>query len=310
MKRFVCALAMIAAITFSDVKAQSCGDVVVSSVTLTTDLINCPDTGLLVAASGVTVRLNGHTIDGIGNSSGIGVPTGFNNVRVIGPGTIREFATGVAFNVGDGHVVSGVLMQDNQSGIYAIDVANAKFKSNEVVSGINGIILQGALSQDNTISDNYIAGVISEAIWLYNASRNEVTGNYLIHNQTGFAITSGSRNSFSYNRVIENMNGITIATTAGGGADSSYNEIFWNKIYDNRSGVYLSTFGTTLNNVKNQFYKNAIRGGDGGLLIGDAGNIKTLVDNNWFASHGSYHITDLGTMSQFSGNRCDGVACP
>jgi parallel beta-helix repeat protein len=41
-----------------------CGDTVTQDTTLTADLLDCPDDGLVIGADGITVDLNGHTISG------------------------------------------------------------------------------------------------------------------------------------------------------------------------------------------------------------------------------------------------------
>ena len=41
-----------------------CGDTLTRSVKLTADLTDCPADGLVIGAAGITVDLNGHTIDG------------------------------------------------------------------------------------------------------------------------------------------------------------------------------------------------------------------------------------------------------
>jgi large repetitive protein len=41
-----------------------CGDTLTRSVKLTADLTDCPGDGIVIGAAGITVDLNGHTIDG------------------------------------------------------------------------------------------------------------------------------------------------------------------------------------------------------------------------------------------------------
>ena len=48
----------------------SCGMVVTSSIKAANDLTNCPGSGLLAGANGITIDLNGHTIDGTGAGDG------------------------------------------------------------------------------------------------------------------------------------------------------------------------------------------------------------------------------------------------
>src|SRR4029450_12122301 len=41
-----------------------CGDTITSDTTLDSNLVNCPNNGIVIGADNVTLDLNGHTIDG------------------------------------------------------------------------------------------------------------------------------------------------------------------------------------------------------------------------------------------------------
>src|SRR3954447_10185545 len=45
-------------------KPVACGDTITASVRLDHDLADCPDNGIVIGADGITLDLNGHTIDG------------------------------------------------------------------------------------------------------------------------------------------------------------------------------------------------------------------------------------------------------
>ena len=47
--------------------ALECGDTVTGDRKLTQDLVDCPDTGLVVKDNGVTLDMNGHEIRGAGD---------------------------------------------------------------------------------------------------------------------------------------------------------------------------------------------------------------------------------------------------
>ena len=70
-KAAIAALALVAALAGAgSASAKSlpspvkCGDTLTHSVKLTADLTDCPGDGLVIGADGITVDLNGHTIDG------------------------------------------------------------------------------------------------------------------------------------------------------------------------------------------------------------------------------------------------------
>ncbi len=309
MKLYLLFLAIIFSTITTEVKALSCGDIITRSVALTENLTNCPDTALTVIKSGVVIKLNGFTIDGVGVSSAISIFSELSNVQILGPGVIREFGTGISVGSGSEHVISEIIFDNNISGIFAVDVSDVTIKNNDVINGRNGITLMGNNSNNNLILDNYINDMNSEAIWLIEASNNQIYSNYLFGNQIGISLASSNKNNFSYNHVINNNRGIQIGISPSG-MSSSYNELSWNKIYDNNSAVSLSSSGSTSENIKNSLYKNAVRGGSTGLTIWDSGNLKTIVTGNSFSGQSDYHIVDDGTSTQFSGNRCEGIACP
>src|SRR5437773_1252819 len=70
----------------------ACDSPIYTSITLDGNM-SCPGTnGLIIAANGVTVNLNSHTISG----SNLGISdSGFSRISILGPGTISGFATGV-----------------------------------------------------------------------------------------------------------------------------------------------------------------------------------------------------------------------
>ena len=64
------ALAAVGLMAFGDSQASashvSCGDTITADTTLDSDLLNCPNNGILIGADGITLNLNGHVIDGDG----------------------------------------------------------------------------------------------------------------------------------------------------------------------------------------------------------------------------------------------------
>lgn len=74
--------------------SPQCGDTIIRSVRLRTDLI-CPGDGLIVGADNVVIDLNGHTIRGDSQSGEDGVRSLNHRNVTIRNGTIRNFAVGV-----------------------------------------------------------------------------------------------------------------------------------------------------------------------------------------------------------------------
>ena len=46
----------------------SCGDTITADTTLDSDLVDCPNNGIVIGADDVTLDLNGHTVSGDGEA--------------------------------------------------------------------------------------------------------------------------------------------------------------------------------------------------------------------------------------------------
>jgi nitrous oxidase accessory protein NosD len=114
-----------------------CGAILTQDTTLDSDLIDCPGTGVTVAADGVTLDLGGHLIDGIdGPRPPFGVATA---ARVSGAtirgGRIHGFHYGVLISAGGPAVVSDLESSGNHEGM--------------VLAGATGTIVERVLAHDN-----------------------------------------------------------------------------------------------------------------------------------------------------------------
>ena len=90
-----------------------CGMVVTQSIELRNDLNDCLWDGLVVGADGITIDLNGHTVDGKGIAAGIR-NDGYDNVSVKN-GTVIEFDHGVMLNPGtERNIVEDLVLESNQ----------------------------------------------------------------------------------------------------------------------------------------------------------------------------------------------------
>ncbi len=95
----------------SQASVLHCGEVITASTTLASDLLNCPDNGIVIGADNITVDLNGHVIAGDGTpvpscpadltcDVGVENTAGHSHVTITG-GSIRRFDTGVALLIHD-----------------------------------------------------------------------------------------------------------------------------------------------------------------------------------------------------------------
>ena len=103
------------------------------------DLIDCLGHGLIVGAHGITIDLNGHSIDGTGLDAGI-LNNGYDSVTITN-GAIHEFDYGILLNPGTSlNVVTAMRLELNQEAGIALSDADQTGKGNII--------------RDNTIVSN------------------------------------------------------------------------------------------------------------------------------------------------------------
>ncbi len=220
---------------------------ITDDTTLHRNLDNCPNLGIVIAADGVRLDLNGHRVDGDGKlrkdcprnvlcDDGI-VAIGQKNVTVTG-GTVSEFAIGVFFGAGrhnkaanlkiarnqfpgallagsPGSAVRGCTVADNglqtdQAGIVLFHVRNAVVAHNRINhNGDIGVLLDG--SGGARLHDDLVINN-PEAGFLLNGGRADVRRNKLSNDGDAIIVGGGS-----FNRVVGNRVGHSIAGDQSGG---------------------------------------------------------------------------------------------
>jgi len=156
-RRPVALLAALAAIAFGPgASAQAahvqCGDVITQDTTLDSDLIDCPGDGIVIGASGITLNLNSHLIDGAFRDPDNGVDNtgGYDHVTVEN-GTIRDFHYGVEFQYADRGAISALRLVANSAGIFLADSADGNLVERNVArQNGDGMFLLPIVYQEHT----------------------------------------------------------------------------------------------------------------------------------------------------------------
>jgi large repetitive protein len=216
-----------------------CGDTLTRSVKLTADLKDCPADGLVIGASGITVDLNGHTIDGTvteapdcdtqpSGSVGIG-NAGYDRLTVM-DGTIQQFGSG--FQAGsDTDGMAGSSLQD-------LTVRDNRFAGIGLGSGQR-------LNNDNRIVANHVYDNGCDGIGLTNAEGNLVAHNRLHGNNNGITICCSDRNVVRANLVSHNAEtGILVC------CESSDTRVEDNDVLDNAATGIFVLFGAAGTQVR------------------------------------------------------------
>jgi large repetitive protein len=199
------------ALPASSVRADQagCGQVLNHSITLSNNLLACAGDGLVIGASGITVDLNGHLVQGTGLGVGVRNP-GHHDVTIRG-GTIRNFDSGVLLSEAQRNVVAGITFDQTElGGVHLTGADGSQVRDNHVI-GFGGVAfhLTGG-SSSNVVAGNAVADGNGEAIVVEGGSdHNRLEGNKLSNSSD-----SGIRVDFSSNTAI-------IGNLVSGGSDAA-----------------------------------------------------------------------------------------
>jgi parallel beta-helix repeat protein len=117
--------------------------------------VTAPATCFVINAGGVTLGLNGHTVTGSGTFFGI-VVFG-SGAKIVGPGTVSRFGTGIGIRGDDGSV-RGVTATGNASNGIAVDGSGNDVRGNVTTDNSAFGIVAGGGPTGNTIIGNYAHG--------------------------------------------------------------------------------------------------------------------------------------------------------
>jgi hypothetical protein len=240
--------------------AVKCGDTLTLSVKLTRDLTNCPGNGLVIGAAGITVDLDGHTIDGTVTQitdcdvspfgvAGIDNSGGYDRLTVKN-GTLQQFFSG--FNAGS--ETTGM----SDSSLYGLTARDNRF---------SGIAMGSAEGRNdgNRIVGNHAYGNGCRAGIVLNTAR----GNLIAHNRShdngaGILVCCGDENVVRSNRVAHNAHdGIVIC------CDGRDNLVDGNAVLDNTNNGILVFFGAGDTLIRGN---RVTRNGDDIVIDETAGN--------------------------------------
>lgn len=178
---------------------------------VTTNLENCPGNGVVIAASDVTLRLEGHVISGtpqgVGISIGPAVYGGVARVRVLGPGTVRRFQTGIMTGHMSHSTIQGLTVRFNDHGL----ALNRNFGGDMMPSSYDSIL-------NNTFTDNLYHGVTinggESSVFMRNLSTRNGAG---VYNGFGFYLYDAHDIELRRNEVVANFQSGIVADIQGKG---------------------------------------------------------------------------------------------
>jgi parallel beta-helix repeat protein len=200
----------------------SCGDIITADTTLDSDLVNCPNNGIVIGADNITLDLNGHMIDGDGEliedcaeicDNGV-VNDGHSRVRIQG-GSVREFAVGVFVGGASSNRLRHLAASRNMFvGLLVVESAATQVEQNSAsdngpTTNANGIVLFA--SHNNQIEQNTVSRNGHQGIFIGESDHNRIVRNLVADNLVaGIAMEADNQNEVSRNRVRKNGDNIIV----------------------------------------------------------------------------------------------------
>jgi hypothetical protein len=228
--------------------APACGDVVVADVVLEADLTGC-ETGLVVGADGVTIDLNGHSIEGQSVLLGSGIEAIARSGITVKNGRISGFSTGVRLFDTSASSVEDLVVGDTDTAI-AVGSGGAglghsnRIVRNRVSASRTGILMAGP---DTRVLENQLSDL--ESIGISCRWGGHVQGNRVAAAEIGIALlfcgADVVRNETTENRSV----GILRVRSTGLVAMNRANHNGSGIVSDDSHGVH--TRNVTNNNVGN-----------------------------------------------------------
>ena len=219
-----------------------CGTYVTQDVTLQHDISGCVDGGIIVAKSGVTVDLNGHTITGLGEGDGIAA-AGVTGVTIKN-GSVTNFEAGLRLTGVQNSLVHDVRLSLNSDASAWVEGSTGnKFLRNTMSeNGDGGFRLIG--SSRNRIAGNTISGASDSGVGMEGLS----SYNRLVRNKVTLAGEGVKVDDGTGNRVFRN----TLSYNGGAGVEVA-SEAHSTRINENQThfngadGIFVEAFGTEIN---------------------------------------------------------------
>jgi parallel beta-helix repeat protein len=178
--------------------AVTCGTTLTESTTLSTDLVRCPGTALVIGADGITVDFGGHTISGTNADGGEGIASdGHSRVRILG-GRITDFRiNAIGIRGGSGNLVRGVTVRRiGDGGVEGQPVSAGIAISRSPRSRVIG----------NDVS-NDVKAFQADGVDVLDSPGSVVTGNRLVRNSwNGLALINSANSRIAHNALDDNGN--------------------------------------------------------------------------------------------------------
>jgi len=262
-----------------------CGETITTDTTLDSDLVDCPNNGIIIGASNISLDLNGHTIDGDGTpvdpcpqgeACDVGVlnRAGYDRLTIVG-GTIRQFGVGIVVEAGAVHNrLHHLTVSDTADvGIIVVDsIGSVIDKTAMSDPGIVGLLLLD--SQGVLVARNLVSGSTGYAMAFFGIEDSRIQHNKLHGDKHGFILGGSARNLVRSNAVSDSGGGIEVVEGA------TANRVEHNRFNHTGDGILVGDASDNL--IRHNLVIGAGGGEAGGFGIILDGAVRTTVDRNIF----------------------------
>ena len=299
-----------------------CGDVITQDTKLDSDLIDCPDDGIVIGADGITLDLAGHVIDGDRSQNiepcDVGILNGptltstcasssvpGNDDVTVRNGVVREFDTGVVVSEASRNRLRGLTISASHFAAVIVAVSDRTSIERNLLTdnwSIGGVLNLGDASNisivDNIVSGNSHSGTESDGIYNSRIERNTFVGN-----QAGIHLHSVHNTLIAHNLATGNGTGIELSDGVFG------NFVTKNRVVDNRYIGIMTQEGVHGNRIERNFVANngTIPTEDsGGILVLGDGRNEQIVNNVLVRNHQGIVVMPESAQTVIEGNLVSG----
>jgi parallel beta-helix repeat protein len=288
----------------------ACGETITADTTLESDLVDCPNNGIIIGADDITLDLNGHMIDGDdvlvdscpkNEACDVGVLNdGHNGVTITG-GTVKEFALGALVFSARRNILRGLTTFEHVFGGFTlVQVVRSSVRGSTASQNAgpdSGVGITLFESNNNRIVGNAFFDNRELGIHLILSDRNYVAKNRVRDNPEDGIILQGDGNKIVDNRVVRNSIGVTIFQKP---ARAVGNVVARNHVRRGpRGGIYVDSVPERTVIKRNHVFRT----GRHGILIG---NPTTIVTRNEARYNDDLGIKAVKGVIDGGGNRASG----
>jgi parallel beta-helix repeat protein len=288
----------------------ACGETITADTTLESDLVDCPNNGIIIGADDITLDLNGHIIDGDdalvdpcpkNELCDVGVLNDGHNGVTIAGGTVKEFALGALVFSARRNMLSRLTTFEHVFGGFTlIQVVRSSVRGSTASrnagpdSGVGITLIE---SNSNRIVGNAFFDNRELGIHLILSDHNYVAKNRVRNNPEDGIILQGDGNKIVDNRLVRNSIGVTIFQNPKRAVG---NVVARNHVRRApRGGIYVDPVPE-----RTVLKRNHVFGGGGhGILIG---NPTTIVTRNEARYNDDLGIKAVLGVIDGGGNRASG----